>query len=403
MNFLKTGKDWLSQRSLKQKIVTAGIVIIFGLIAWNSVKSSEKAPTYQFTTVQVGDITDYVSETGEVVTNNKTEVSTTIDGVISKVLVQNGDTVKKGDSLFEVESTATQEEKSRALADYQSAKASLDQAKASQYTLQSKMLSTWDSYKELSESDDYKDPNSDNRNLPEFMIPEDEWLAAEADYKSQEQVIAKAQASLNSAWLAYQATTSGPVKATANGVVANLAFAVGQQVSSADTALIIKTDGEDWVKVGINESDITNVEPGQTATITLDALEGKEVEGQVQRVDEFGTDVSDVILYYVYLTLNDDVPQLRPGMTAQVDIITQQKQNILLVPNSVIKPYQGEKAVQVLDPQTKTVIYKPVTLGVRGDTHSEVLSGLSEGDQIISSSSEDTQSNKGGGLLFGGR
>jgi RND family efflux transporter MFP subunit len=237
--------------------------------------------------------------------------------------------------------------------------------------------------------------------LPGFQSTQKDWLAAEAEYKAQADVLGKAKATLNQTWLEYQATVDAPVKATADGMVANLSVAPGQTVSATDTALVIKTEAQTWVKVGLSESDITQVQPGQKAVVSVDALKGKEYPALVQRVDEFGTNISDVIVYYVYLTLDQADEQIRPAMTVQAAIATQEKNEALVVPATALKPYQGAKAVQVLDPTTKAVIYKPVTVGISDDVMVEVLSGLSEGEQIITStnSTSESSSKSGGGFL----
>jgi len=149
------------------------------------------------------------------------------------------------------------------------------------------------------------------------------------------------------------------------------------------------------------KNDIASVAPGQTADVQIDALGGEKVLATVDRVDQFGTDLSGVMVYYVYLTVTDTDTSMRPGMTTQVDIITQQKKDILIVPNRALKAYQGEKAVQIMDQETQTLIYKPVTIGIVGDTDSEVVSGLSEGETIVVGNVVSSQK-QSGGFLFGG-
>jgi RND family efflux transporter MFP subunit len=199
--------------------------------------------------------------------------------------------------------------------------------------------------------------------------------------------------------LAYQATSSGPVKATVDGQVANLSVAVGQNITSTGIVAVIKTTNDSWVTVAINENDIVGVAPGQKALISIDALSSLELPATVQRVDEFATISSDVAVYYVYLTLDKTDEQLRPGMTAQVDITTQEKNDILLIPNTAIKAYQGGKAVQIFDEKTKLAVYQPIEIGLSGDINSEVTSGLSEGQKIISGEASTGKSSSGGGFL----
>lgn len=400
---MKNPLTWFKSRTTKQKLIIIVLIIILAFLGYKQTQGSSEKTTYQYATIEKGDITKIVSETGEITATNKTDISTSITGVVTQVYVENGQSVTRDQDLFYIQSTATQTERSQAWANYLSAKTSLEQAQASKYSSQAKLFTAWDNFKELAESDEYEledgTARTDERNLPEFQTPEKEWLAAEAEYKSQDEVIAKAQASLNTAWLNYQATIDGPVKATATGTVHNLAVATGQAVAANDTALVIKSESQTWVKVAINENDINAVQPGQSAKISIDALSSEPVSGTVQRVDEFGTELSDVMTYYVYITLDETPGQVRPGMTSQVDIITEQKNDILLVPNTAIKLYQGNKAVQIMDPDTNTVINQPITVGIAGDTNSEVLSGLKEGQQIITSSSSTEKSSSGGGMF----
>lgn len=399
---MKNPITWLKARSLKQKLIIIAIVAVLAFIGNKQINAKDDSLTYQYATIEKGDITQVVSETGEVTTSNKIEIPSSITGVVQELYVDNGQSVTRGQDLFYVTSTATDAERSKAWSDYLSAQATLEQAQASQYSLQAKMFTQWDEFKELAESDGYEEedgtPKTDQRNLPEFQTPEKEWLAAEADYTAQDQVIAKAQASLNNAWLNYQATIDGSVKATADGIVQNISVAHGQSVKASEDALIIETSSQVWVQVAINENDIITVAPNQQAEVSVDALSGKTLPATVQRVDQFGTEISDVMVYYVYLTLDETDELIRPGMTSQVDIITQQKKDIVLVPNTAIKPYQGSKAVQIMDQETSSVIYQPITVGISGDTYTEVILGLNEGDKIITSST-NTEEKSGGGLF----
>ncbi|AKM81312.1 MAG: Efflux transporter, RND family, MFP subunit [Candidatus Pacebacteria bacterium GW2011_GWF2_38_9] len=388
-NRLKVLKKW-------QKILLIAILAL--VIYFLFFRSSKDSPlTLQFTEVKKGNLQEIVSETGEVSTSNKTEIASSISGVVTEIYIENGQTVKKGDKLFYVESSATEEDRSKAYSEYLSAKNNLASAKAKMNTLDSAM---WKAHEEFESKSLDTDLSVDD---PIYIQTKGDWQAAEANRLNQDQVIAQAQSALNNVALAYQSTSSGPVKATVDGQIANLSIAAGQTVASTDSALIIKTTSENWVIVAINENDIVEVAPEQKAVVLIDALSEIELPATVQRVDEFATISSDVAVYYVYLTLDESNQQLRPGMTAQVSITTQEKNDILLIPNTAIKPYQGEKAVQIFDEKTQSTVYQPVKIGLSGDVSSEVLSGLSEGQKIISSdSSSSKNSSGGGGFMMGG-
>ena len=397
----------LKNLSRFKKIVIAAIVLIAIFFVFNQSKDKNQEPSYRFQKVKKATIVNIVSETGEIMTSGKTDVSSSINGIVEELYVDNNDVVKKGQGLYKVNSTATDQQRAKAYSDYLKAKADLETAKANQYGLQADMFEEWDEFKELAESDDYEDsdgnPRYENRALPEFHIPEKEWLEAELKYINQEQVIAQNQAALNNAWLLYQATTDGVVTAPADGTIANLSIAIYQYVDISTTSLVIDSKQDTWIKLSLNEADISTVKKGQKATISVDVLKNEEFVGIVERVDEFGSTENGIVTYGVYLSLSDPKNIVKPGMTVQADIETQRKENVLIVPNGAIKPYQGSKAVQIKDKKTGQVLYQPIKVGIVGTTTSEVISGLKEGQEIIVSQtqSEDNAQQGSSRGMFG--
>jgi len=385
----KIKKFWKKQSKKKQIIIVSLLALTLFLVF--KPKSKDNNPSYQFSKVQKDNVVQVVSETGEVTSSNKVEINTTINGVVTEIYVENGDFVNRGDKLFYVNSDATEAERVQAYSNYLAAKNNLESSKAKLNTLESTMWSVHEDFEERSLDTDLSVDD------PIYIQTQRDWLAGEANYLNQKDIISQNQVALNSAWLNYQATLDGSVKATIDGQVANLALASGQAVSATDKALIIKTESAVWIKVAVNENDIIFVAQGQTAQIEIDAVLDINPTATVERVDEFATIISDVAVYYVYLSLDRNFDQILPGMTAQADIITQEKSDVLVVPNTAIKPYQGEKAVQIFDNKTKTVIYQPIEIGVFDDINTEVLTGLSEGDEIIVSTSSNKS--EGGGLF----
>ncbi len=400
---IKNVITWFKKASRIKQVVVIGVVVLVLFFAYRSLSQDTSEVSYRTEPVTTDTIVNIISETGEISITGKTDVLSTITGIVEEVYVENGDVVQRGQSLFKVTSTATEEERAKAYADYTKAKADFGTAEANEYSLQADMFEDWDEFKELAESDDYEDMSSDNRNLPEFHIPEKDWLASEAQYVNQEQVIAQAKASVSETWLAYQATIDGVVKSTANGTVANLAIASGRHVDSSSTALMVTSDESAWVELALNETDVVTVEAGQSAVVSVDALKGQEFSGTVERVDEVGTVESGVVTYNVYISLPEIDSSVNPGMTVQVDIETQKKENVLVAPNSAIEPYQGGRAVQVLDESTEELLYYPIEVGIVGPINSEVISGLKEGQEIVVSQTDngsDDQSS-GGGIFPG--
>lgn len=238
-------------------------------------------------------------------------------------------------------------------------------------------------------------------NDPTYIQQHADWLAAEANYLNQQQVIKKAQVALSAAWLSYQEVTSGIIKSPISGTIANLALSAGQEVNPETIALMIKNNSDSWAKLAVSESDISDIQAGQKATVIVDALKGSEIEGIVDRVDDIGTDTSGIITYNIYVNLGQVEENIKAGMTVQIDIETKSAQDVLAVTNSAIKTYQGEKAVQVLDKKSGELLYIPVEIGIVGDSKTEILKGISEGDEIITSQTTDSSQDSGssGGIL----
>ena len=390
--------DKFKSLSFKKKIAVIIVVTIALIISWQTFANITRKPPYTLTKATVENLSEIVSETGNIVTNGKTEVFSVTNGVIEEIFVENGQIVAKGDELFKVQSSATEQEKQAAYSTYLTAQTTLNNAKSALNTYQSAMLEAWDTYKTLAENDTYENadgtPKNDQRTLPAFHIAQKNWLAAEAKYKDQQTAIAQGQAQTASTWILYQATQNSTVWATITGTVPNLSVTKGNSVNiksitNTIPVLSITNFSSTEVVLALSESNIAKVKKGQKAVIDVKPVKEKEYEGVVERVDFVGTDSSGVIKYFVYIKVLNPDDNLRPGMTADVDIKTQELINVLVVPNSTIKPYQGEKAVRVVDKVTKQIKYIPVTVGIKGENKTQVLKGIDEGQEVIQSLSNE--------------
>jgi len=384
--------------SRKKKILVIIIVIFVGLIGVKMISSQNGSNTYSTVQAEKRTIDEIVTETGSISANGRTDVYSPTNGIVERVSVQNGATVSVGQELFSIKSTATEQEKAQASANYLAAKSSLETAQATLHSLQAAMFDRWDTYKALAESDEYEygdnSPRVDKRTLPEFLIVEKEWLAAESNYKKQQTVISQAQAAASSTYLAYQATQHAVVKATAPGVVSNISAGHGstvkQNLSTGSTLplAIITGDTSTEIVISLSENDITKIKDGQLASIEVNALHDKVFSGTVKRVDAVGQIIDRVNRYNVYIDVTDPDSLFRPGMKADVVITTNSIENALSVPNSAIKPYQGGKAVRVPD-ENNEVTYMPVKVGLKGKEYTQILEGIEEGQTVITSLSND--------------
>lgn len=391
--------SWFKHTSKKKKaLVVVGILILL-FILYQTVIGSTRQPPYTFVKAEKKTIVDIVSESGHVLAGSSVSLYSPATGFIEEIFVKNGDTVEENDDLFSVKSTATIEEKQTASAAYLSAKAAFDSAQSGEYTLRSDKNAKWKAFYDLATSDKYEDANDQpravEREAAEFQIAEDNWKAAEKKLVDQQNVISQARAGLAAANQAYMATQDITVKAPASGTVANLAYTLGSSVIAktltvpGTPVLAIANGGGPEIVVSLNELDAIKVTPGQAVNVEVTAMREKKYKGVIDRVDSIGTDNQGVIKYNAYIRLSTSDPSLKSGMTSDVEIITKKLENVLSVPNAAVKPYKGGKAVRVLDLKTKEIIFVPVKVGIKGEERTQIISGVEEGQEIISSLSND--------------
>jgi len=384
-----------TQKKNKLKVIVGVLVVIF--ILSKVIGGDKEKIEYEFYRVEKGKIESIYSETGEIQSSNVTTVASTIEGVVGEVYVDNEAVVYRGQNLFYVTSTATEQERALAYLNYLTAVNALETAKYTQLILESDM---WVAHEDFEEQALDTELSVDD---PIYIETDRDWRASEAKYLNQQQVIKQAQAAVSNAWLKYQAMIDGVVKSTANGTIQNLAISPGQQVNVEDSVLLIEQQADVWVKILVNEVNIAKIELGQTAEIILDAWPDKTYQGEVKRVDQIGVLDQGVVVYSVYLVINDADEKILPAMTVSVDVELERKENVLMVPNKAVKIYQGDKAVQVMDKKTDQVIYLPVQVGSKGLMNTEIVLGLEEGQEIIVGEESNNDSSSQSRGMFGPR
>ncbi|MBP1701045.1 MAG: secretion protein HlyD family protein [Chloroflexi bacterium] len=192
------------------------------------------------------------------------------------------------------------------------------------------------------------------------------------DIRAAEARVAAAQATLNLAHLA----------APFNGTLTEVSLKPGDQVSPNVPSFRLDDLSRLLVDVRVPEVDINQITLGQEVELTFDAISDKRYQGIVSQVAEVGTSTQGVVEYIVTVELQDPDQNVRPGMTAAVNFVVTQLDDVLQVPNRAVRLREGNRVVYIL------VDGKPVPvdieLGASSETMSEVRSGdLKEGDLII--------------------
>jgi len=184
--------------------------------------------------------------------------------------------------------------------------------------------------------------------------------------------IAAAQATLNQAW----------IEAPFDGVITLVNSQTGDQVSPGTPAFRLDDLSSLLVDLSVSEVDINQIQPGQEVTLTFDAVRGKEYDGVVSQVDRVGSDVQGAIEFKVTVELTDADEDVKPGMTAAVNIVVDQLEDVLLVPNRAVRFRDGKQVVYIL--KDNQVVPVAIQIGASSDISSQVLDGeLQIGDLIV--------------------
>ena len=140
------------------------------------------------------------------------------------------------------------------------------------------------------------------------------------------------------------------------------------------------------LEVEVDEVDIGQLEPGADAFVEVDALQGVFLSAKLERIDLIGKQAASggVVNYDALVRLEQSDPRIFVGMTAEANFTIDERSDVLIVPNNYIRlDRRGNQAfVQLLDVATNEFVEQSVSLGLRGETYSEVLSGLAEGDVL---------------------
>lgn len=418
---------WFENASLKKRIIVITLlgIVLFTLPAFLGGNKSK----YPLDTVQKGTITQLVTENGNVVSANETDVYSPTTGALEQVYVKNGDYVNARDKLFTVRSTATKQEQAAADATYEKALSDLTTAQNNQQAADATMWAKQQVYLSAQDTQNYKNNHTQNPSTKDdytdiekiaidnaVVQTQKDFEAAEQTYKTANVAISSAQAQVNSTSLAYQATQNATVTAPVSGIVSNIVGLAGtkivaqisstatanvanasQNASPATTVLIIGNTNNYAIQTTVNEVDIDKISMGQPATILFSAIPDKTYHGKLVQLDTYGSkDISGVITYNVFVSIIDGDSRIKPNMTATLTIKAAEHKKVLTVANSAIVPYQNGKAVQTLD-ANGNVEYKPVIVGLKGFTRSEIIKGISSGTRVILGNTNPT---KNGNLLL---
>jgi HlyD family secretion protein len=211
-------------------------------------------------------------------------------------------------------------------------------------------------------------------------VSEEEIAAAEATLHQAEIQLEQAQNNL----------TNGELRAPFDGVVGRLGAKAGE-IISAGTPMVTLVDLTAFrIEVEVDEVDIGQVKVGDPVTVFVDSLPDAAIPGEIEFIAPVPTALDGVVSYPVRIIMDaSDAPGLRAGMTANVDITTEVREDTLLIPNRMVIIDRTTGQLFAERQNLTGVEQIEITVGLRNEELSEITSGLAEGDTVVIRRSED--------------
>ncbi|MHB9002637.1 MAG: efflux RND transporter periplasmic adaptor subunit [Coriobacteriia bacterium] len=439
--------------------IAAGVLTLVAAGAFLLLRQSgaaETATTYQTEAAALGTLSVTVSGTGNLEVDGTTDVYPAMAGTVDELNVAIGDAVTTGTVLFTLDASDAEASTAQALASYRQAQANVAQANAQLVKARNVLTALQVLYADQQDGDSATVTASTITASATSTNPTGDTAATtastevtQADIDSAEQDIVTAQASLDSAkagqstaLIAYENARDNEdnleVVAPCGGIVYSLDVEEGDSVSAGSTAsssaasttntgaqsgtdgaattgttttsgapLVIAPAQPLCVHLTVNEVDLPALAVGQRVDIEFDALPDITATGKVYDIGDEGSVSSGVVTFDVWVSLDVAAESLRSGMSAAATIVTSVARDALLVPNAAVKSADdGSYYVEVLDASGATTRQVTVETGLASATQTQILSGLAEGDRVItsaSSSSDDAETEtQGGGIMMPG-
>lgn len=386
MKKLKISKVWIAMT----------VVVIIAVAAWALSGEKEKEEiNFKQEKVSLQTLQNSVTATGTIEAVTSVTVGTQVSGIVNKLYVDYNSQVKKGQVIAELDKTNLLSELNTAKANMASAQSQLNYQSANMKRYQTLYQ------KGLVSADDYENALLTYRQTKEQV----------ATAKEQVQ---RAQTNLG------YATITSPI----DGTVISKSVEEGQTVAASFNTPELFTIAKDLtnmqVVADVDEADIGAVKEGDRVTFTVDAYPDDTFEGTVKQVRLQATTTNNVVTYEVVISAQNADLKLKPGLTANVTIYTQERTGVLAVANKALRftptketvgkdmkivDCKGKNKVWTLDGKTLTA--HPVSIGQTDGMHTEITKGLKAGQQIVTEivvntpddDSDDQQQSQG---LIGG-
>ena len=403
-NGLSNGKNGKKRR---KRIIWAVIVLLivggagYGVMA--ALRPSRVIDPSKLATVERGDLARVVVATGKIQPLFKVELKSKASGIVKKIYVDYGDRVKQGQVLAELDKIQLEAAERASRANLQAAEAALDSAKATLERnkvdaegpdvpyLKLNMGRAQQMFKDGVMSKSLVEDSEKN-----YQLALNKQVSAQRNLSVSRAEIAKAEAQMAQAKAAlenaqedlHNSTIVSPI----DGLVLSRDVNVGDAVSSilvlGSQATLIMTLGdvsEVYVQGKVDEADIGKVYLNQAARIVVESFKDKKFTGKVTKISPLGKEKDNVTTFEVRVSISNPGGELKANMSANAEILLEEKKNVLMIPEAALI-YDKDRKASVESPDAKAENGKKkadVKLGISNGVKTEIVSGLNEKDQVI--------------------
>jgi HlyD family secretion protein len=396
--------------SRKRKVwrwIVGGVLLAGAVSAIFAVRASMKPNTTidssKLKTVERDTLAKSVVATGKIEPLTKVEVKSKASGIVKKLFADYGERVKQGQILVELDKVELAARLREAEASLQAAQAAMQSAEAVHE--RNKVEAEAPDLPFLKASMERARTLHGDGLVSKSVLEEAErqyqamlnkqqgalrnLAVSRADVERAKAQVAQAQAGLERT---QEDLRNSTIVSPMDGVVLSRNVEVGDAVSSilvlGSQATLVMTLGDTssvYVKGKVDESDIGKVYLGQTARITIESFKDKKFNGQVTKISPLGVEKDNVTTFEVRASIQNPGGELKANMSANAEIILEERKNVLVVPESaLIYDKDRSASVETPDPQSPAGRKKvPVKIGISNGVKAEILEGIGESQQVI--------------------
>lgn len=368
----------------KRTIIILLCILVLCVAVWYLFfRDKQTVTTFALERPKIGKISETVTATGTVQPVDTVAVGTQVSGTVKRIYVDYNSVVKKGELLCELDQTLFE--------------ASVNQAKGNLAQQESNLV--------------YQQGNMDRQSqlYKVGAISKADYDNAVYAYTSAKAAVSSQKASLASA---EKNLSLSSIYSPINGTVLSRNVSEGQTVAASFSTPTLFTIAKDLTKMqvqaAVDEADVGNIADGERATFTVDAFLNDVFKGSIKEVRLSPSTSSNVVTYTTIINAPNDDLKLKPGMTANIIIYTKESDSALTISDQALQYTpdpttlsKEDTLVRLLDTarlagdeayvwvkKGKKLLQRRVRIGLDDNTKSQILSGLSEDDMVVSGQSQ---------------